>query len=116
MEPQRVDPITGVVKFLTALAGDMVDPQRAFEENRATATNTRLHDGTVVIDTCLPSDTNLYETAIRRSEIEGKWVIVEQYPDAVTARIGHSKWVNILTEYPDYPLKDIDLWSIKLSE
>jgi hypothetical protein len=90
----------------------MADPQKAFEENRATATNTELHDGTVTIDTCLPSDTHIYETGVIRSKIGCKWVIVEQYPDAEAAKVGHSKWVNILTEYPDYPLKDVDLWGL----
>ena len=112
MEPKRVDPFTGVLQFVSALAKDAADPQAAFEKNRATATNTELHNGKVEVDTCLPSDTQIYETGVRRTEIEGEWVIVEQYPDAKAAKVGHSKWVNILTEYPDYPLKDIDLWSI----
>ena len=112
MEPQRVDPITGALTFLKAWTEDMSNPEKAFEENRATATNTELHGGTITIDTCLPSDTRIYETGIMRSKIEGEWVIVEQYPDPEAAKIGHSKWVNILTEYPDYPLKDIDMWSL----
>ncbi len=112
MDPQRVDPITGFFNFLDTLKECSLDPKGAYEKNRATSTNTKLHNSTITVDTCYTADTKLYETGIRRVDIEGKWVIVEQYPNANEAEKGHAKWVKILTEYPDYPLKDIDQWSL----
>ncbi len=44
--------------------------------------------------------------------IEGKWVIVEQYEGREHAEKGHDKWVKMMTEDPDFPLKDIDQWSL----
>lgn len=110
MKPKRVDPLTGMLNFLCSQAKSLSDPQGAFERNRATATKTELGD--ITIDTCCPSDTNTYETGIQRMSIEGKWIIVEQYEDKEQAELGHKKWVNIMEEYPDYPLKDIDTWSL----
>ena len=112
MEPKRVDPITGVLQFMSALRESILDSEKAFQENRATATTTKLHNDTVIIDTCYPLDTRIYETGIKREKMEGKWVIVEQYENKAMAEKGHQKWVNILTEYPDYPLKDIDMWNL----
>ena len=101
MDPERVDPMTGFLKFLESLSsGKTSEPLE----------RVKLHDGTITVDTCLASDTGKYETAVRhRGE---KMIIVEQYPDEESAKVGHKKWVNILTEYPDYPLKDIDLWNL----
>lgn len=101
MKPVRVSPMEGVLNFLaTGLTGPLEQ-----------ITN-KLHNDTVIIDTCLPTDTHIWETGIERINIEGKWIIVEQYEDKKKAEIGHGKWVNLLTEYPDYPLKDIDSWSL----
>jgi len=54
----------------------------------------------------------LWETGIERLSIEGNWVIVEQYEDRDHAVAGHKKWVGLMTEYPDFPLKDIDSWGL----
>ena len=104
MEPQRVDPFTGVFRFLGTLATGNPFPNEKI--------TTKLPN--ITVDTSLPEDTQIWETGIK---IEGKWLIVEQYPDKEAAQIGHKKWVGLLTEYPDFPLKDIDMWSLnKLKE
>uniref|UniRef100_A0A6M3LDB6 Uncharacterized protein n=1 Tax=viral metagenome TaxID=1070528 RepID=A0A6M3LDB6_9ZZZZ len=105
MEPKRTAPITGVLNFLEVLASGHRGPLDQI--------TTKLHDDTVIVDSSLPPDTMLWETGIKRTNIEGKWVIVEQYEDKEHAELGHQKWVNILTEYPDYPIKDIDNWSLE---
>ena len=100
MDPQRVDLFTGAMNFLKTM-GEPPDEQVTTEI------------GNITVDTSLPKDTNFWETGIERLGIEGKWVIVEQYPDKNAAEAGHKKWVELMTEYPDYPLKDIDLWSLE---
>jgi hypothetical protein len=100
MEPVRVNPFIGTLDFFGAMA-------RGEHSSDVHTTNI----GDTVIDTCLPPDTRIYETGIHR-KIEGKWLIVEQYPDGDTAKAGHKKWVKIITEYPDFPLKDIDNWGL----
>lgn len=107
MEPQRVNPIEGLMNFLQTFMEGPPD--------RSEALTTEISQG-ITIDTCLPTDTGLWETGIKRLEIEGKWVIVEQYPNEESARIGHEKWVGILEEYPDFPLKDINLWNLPEEE
>lgn len=101
MKPQRVEPLTGFFNFLgCGMAGPLEQK------------TTKLHDDTIVVDSSLPPDTNIWETGIKRRNIEGKWVIVEQYEDKECAEKGHDKWVKLMTEYPDFPLKDIDMWSL----
>jgi len=102
MKPKRVDPITGLLNFTKALA--LGNP---YLEKQIT---TNLKD--IVVDTSLPKDTNIWETGIKRLKVEGKWVIVEQYPSEDAAKIGHAKWVELLTENPNTSLKDIDQWSL----
>ena len=103
MEPKRVDPITGALNFLSALSKGPPD--------RTNAITDKLPSGTLV-DTCLTTDTGLWETGIKRPSIERIWVIVEQYKDGVAAEIGHQKWLKLIQENPALPLKDIDLWSL----
>ena len=107
MKPIKVSPLEGVLRFVQVLASGNPYP------DEKTVTNTKLHEDTVIIDTCLPPDTNTWETGIMRTKIEGEWVIVEQYPDEETAQKGHENWVKQLTEFPDYPLKAIDMWSLE---
>lgn len=106
MEPKRVDPMTGVLNFMMAMALDNPSPYQQI--------TTKLEG--ITVDTSLPKDTNTWETGIERLNIEGKWVIVEQYPDEEAAKVGQEKWVKMMTEYPDYPLKDIDIWSLDIEE
>ena len=100
MKPVRVDSLTGVLNFL---ATGMQGPHEQI--------STKVSD-TIVVDTSLPRDTNSWETGINREDIEGKWVIVEQYPDKEHAEVGHKRWSEQMDEFPDYPLKDIDTWSL----
>jgi len=60
----------------------------------------------IVIDTVKPFDTGIWETGISR---DGKWVIVEQYDDRQSAKMGHSGWVMEMKKNPDAELTDV-LW------
>ena len=106
MKPIRVDPFTGALNFLSILASGNSGPLGQI--------TTELEG--ITVDTSLPQDTGKWETGINRLKVEGKWVIVEQYTDKKEAEQGHKNWVNLMTEYPDYPLKDIDLWSLDTEE
>ena len=99
METNKVDPFTGALNFL---AKGMQGPLEQITD--------RVVD--ITIDSCLASDTRLWETGIKRPSIEGKWVIVEQYKDKPHAEEGHKKWVKLMKESPDFPLEDIDQWSL----
>ena len=101
MEPVRVNPIEGVLNFFSTLSD--------FDNGREMFTD-KIGDTTV--DTNCTPDTGLWETGIERLSIEGNWVIVEQYEDRDHAVAGHKKWVGLMTEYPDFPLKDIDSWGL----
>ena len=103
MKPQRVDPLTGMLNFLGAMASGNPNPYKQI--------TTELDR--ITIDTALASDTNIWETGVKRLDIEGKWVIVEQYPNEEEANTSHKKWSNLMSEYPDYPLRDIDLWNLE---
>lgn len=103
MEPVRTDPISGVLNFLQDLASGSAGPSDQITDKL---------DSGIVVDSCLPSDTHIWETGIERPDIEGKWVIVEQYPDKEHAIAGQAKWVKLMSEYPDFPLKDIDTWCL----
>ncbi len=95
MKPIKVSPLEGLFNFAQTFATGNPYP------DKGTVTNTKLHKDTVIIDTCLPKDTDIWETGIRRTKIEGIWVIVEQYPDEESAKKGHENWVKQLTEFPD---------------
>ena len=102
MEPVRVDPFTGLLKFL---ASGMRGPFDVLE-------NVQVHGQ--VISTTLPSDTNIWETGIFRGEGNDRLcIIVEQYPDKSHAEIGQKKWAKMIEEMPDLPIKDIDTWSLE---
>lgn len=107
MDPKKeVHPIMGVLKMISALAEGRQPISIGREE---------LPNGTI-ISTILAGDTQIHETGILRPSIEGKWVIIEQYPDEWMATVGHKKWIGIMTEFPDFPLKDIDMWNINSLE
>ena len=99
MKPVRVSPLEGLLQLLAS----------GFERPSEQITD---KIGSITIDTSLPSDTHIWETGIKRMSIEGKWGIVEQYPNKTEAEIGHKKWTNLMTEFPDYPIKDIDNWNL----
>ena len=107
MKAVRKDPITGLLTYLSALA------QSSLEGTPFSSGQITTEVGNITIDTCLPRDTNIWETGIERPDIEGKWVIVEQYPDEEAAQQGHEKWTKLMTKLPNYPLRDIDQWGFK---
>lgn len=102
MKPIRTSSMEGAMNFIATLATENPYPDKQI--------TSKLKD--IVVDTALPKDTNIWETGIERENIEGKWVIVEQYPNEDVAKIGHEKWVKLMTESPNFPLKDIDIWSL----
>ena len=108
MEPQRVSPIEGLVGFLSGMMRsiDGESPERIGWDEV----------GNICISTVVPLDTEIPETGIDRPNLEGKWVIVEQYANNDNALLGHQKWVKLMTEHPDFPLKDIDMWSLQQDE
>jgi len=101
MEPKRVSPMEGLLNSLSAMANGTLAPKERFN------TEVGRH---IVVDTCLPGDTRIWETGIERNG--EPWIIVEQYPDKDAASKGHNHWVKLMTEEPDCSLQDIDLWSL----
>ena len=71
-------------------------------EARKDALTTKLN--THIIDTCLATDTDQWETGIE--PIGDTWVIVEQYKNKKEAIKGHKKWVQKLKENSKIKLKD----------
>lgn len=106
MKPVRVDPITGISNFLSTMCFGNIHPEKQITE--------KLQD--ITVDTRLAPDTGIWETGIKRTKIEGKWVIVEQYKNENAAQKGHKKWVKLMTEHPDSPIKDIDIWSLGIGD
>ncbi len=98
-------PLEGALNFISSYAKILVDPEGAVERHRASA-------GDITIDTCIPADTGVWETGIRRESIEGKWVIVSQYQTEEEAIIAHGNWVNLMRTDPTCELKDIDMWNL----
>jgi hypothetical protein len=66
----------------------------------------------ITVDTCLASDTGLWETGINRRKIEGFWVIVSQYESTEEAKQGHNAWVKLMTDNPLAELEDINIFNI----
>uniref|UniRef100_A0A6M3KJG0 Uncharacterized protein n=1 Tax=viral metagenome TaxID=1070528 RepID=A0A6M3KJG0_9ZZZZ len=102
------NPLVGALSFLSSMSEAMTDSYRkdAFTDE---------FEG-VVVDTCCPPDTHIWETGILRGNIEGKWVIVGQYESREEAETEHKKWVTYLKENPVCNLKDIDMWNLGLNE
>jgi len=80
--------------------------------------NTAMTDkiGDITVDTCVPSDTEIWETGILRKSVESKWVIVSQYESDGEAKKGHKQWVDLMKGEPNCELKDIDNWNLGLGE
>ena len=94
-----VNPLEGVASFF----GAMSKPAQG---------NITTEVGDITIDTCLPSDTGVWETGIQRESVEGKWIIVSQYESDLEATIEHEKWVELMRNEPTCKLKDIDNWNL----
>ena len=109
-----VDPMVGALGFLSSYTKALSDPQGAFEKNRATAVRDKVGD--ITIDTCIPSDTGIWETGIRRESVEDGWVIVSQYETEEEAIVAHSNWVNLMRTDPTCELKDIDMWNLGIGD
>lgn len=69
-------------------------------------------DGTITVDTCEGFDTHKWETGIKRTKIEGKWAIVEQYKSREDAVKGHQEWIKKIETNPKQELEDINLWGL----
>ena len=81
---------------------------------RATAMRDRMED--ILVDTCVPMDTDIWETGIFRWKVEAKWIIVSQYESYEEAVEGHKQWVEYMKEEPTGSLEDIDCWNLGLNE
>ena len=102
-------PLVGALSFLDAQLMSLTNPGAEFERRQA-AINDEVGD--ITIDTCIPSDTGVWETGIIRESIESKWVIVSQYEEEEEAILGHNGWLRQVTEDPTCELKDIDMWNL----
>jgi hypothetical protein len=79
--------VSGAIKFLVdMMRGGLRD---VHDNARKTALNNKVKNGE--IDTCLPSDTEKWETGICVES--DKWFIVEQYENEQDAKSGHARWV-----------------------
>lgn len=55
----------------------------------------------VIVDTCLVTDGDKpYETAVLHPQYHGHFIVVEDYDTTEQAKIGHAKWVKIMTTEP----------------
>ena len=64
----------------------------------------------IIVDTCSVTDSDLpYETGISDARYNnGKWIIVEMYSTKKEAKIGHRKWVELITsKCPPAKLQDV---------
>lgn len=100
-----VHPVAGALGFFSVLPQD-------WEDSRQDVFTDEL-DG-ITVDTCCPTDTQVWETGVKRENIEGKWVIVSQHNSREEAEQEHKKWVEYLKENPTCELKDIDNWNLGL--
>ena len=103
-------PLEGAINFLSSYAKILSDPDGEFKKNRTAAINDVVGD--ITIDTCIPSDTGIWETGIERKSVEGEWVIVSQYETEEEAIVGHNNWVDLMKTNPTCELKDIDMWNL----
>lgn len=95
---KRLDPMDGVMNTLSLLMGDTAPNRDDFFRDEV---------GEILIDTVAPTDTETWETGIKR---DGIWIIVQQYIGRAGAKIGHAKWVTKIKEDPTRKLKDIEVW------
>ena len=100
----KINPIVGAFDTIQQLANGN-------QEHRQTAMTWKDDKGNIV-DTVIPTDTQTWETAIERKDVEGKWVIVEQYKTKEEAIKGHKKWIDKIKKAPRIELNDIDVWGL----
>ena len=102
-----INPMGGVLATLGMMKGQAIGKDVS---GRDTAMTDEI--GNIIVDTCVPSDTNVWETGIKRESVEGKWVIVSQYILDEEAKEGHKRWVELMKREPACKLKDIDMWNL----
>lgn len=107
---KRVTSINPLVGTLTTL--EMMKDQILGKDVSGRATALTDEIGDITIDTCVPSDTGVWETGIKRESVEGAWVIVGQYKTDDEASKGHKQWVKLMKEDPTCGLKDINMWGL----
>lgn len=96
--------MNGVGTLLKTVMSSAVNPDPLSCRKNAITDNI----GEITVDTSCPSDTGLWETGIRRSKKEN-WIIVEQYENKKTAKIGHLAWVEKIKADKNMELRDIFL-------
>ena len=107
-----VNPVEGVLSFLSDMSAIMASGQSEPPGREDALTD---EFDSIKVDTCCTSDTGIWETGIRRADIEGKWIIVSQYDSRDEALSGHEKWVAYMKENPTCELKDVDIWNLGLN-
>lgn len=105
-----VNPIVGVLDFFSDCAKIL---QTGTQPSRDDVFTDKFDS--IIVDTCCTSDTGVWETGIRRDNIEGEWIIVTQYESREEAEIGHQNWVAYMKENPTCELKDVDMWNLGLN-
>uniref|UniRef100_A0A6H1ZRV5 Uncharacterized protein n=1 Tax=viral metagenome TaxID=1070528 RepID=A0A6H1ZRV5_9ZZZZ len=105
---KSVNPLIGALGTLEMMKDQVLGKDVS---GRDEALNDEL-DG-IVVDTCCPSDTGIWETGIRREKLEGIWVIVSQYDSKEEAEKAHKKWVKLMRTDPTCKLQDINMWNLK---
>lgn len=102
---KRINAIEGGLSTFEAVANNII---RGYEpEFRKDVFSDVIGD--ITIDTVKAFDTGMWETGIERKNIEGKWVIVEQYESREDAQKGHDNWVELMRKTPKVKLEDINL-------
>ena len=102
---KQIDPLVGMIGTLEMMKEAAVTGEKSW---RREALQTDLVTHT--IDTCPMLDTGIWETGVKPRGLA--WIIVEQYDDSDAARIGHARWVTVLTQNPNLELEDIHVWTI----
>ncbi len=105
-----VDPFTGAIGTLELLRNQVLGKDVS---NSDTALRNEIGD--ITVDTCLATDTGLWETGIYRESVEGRWVIVSQYESQEEAEKDHEGWLKLITNNPTCELTDIDMWNLGIS-
>lgn len=110
MEGKKVTSVNPLVGALGAL--DMKKDQVLGKDVSGRRTAMTDEVGDITVDTCVPSDTGVWETGIIRESVEGVWVIVSQYETDEEAETGHKGWLKLVTDDPTCELKDINNWNL----
>lgn len=111
MKGKKVTSVNPLIGALGAL--EMLKDQALGKDVSGRPTAMTDEIGDITVDTCVPSDTGVWETGIKRVSIEGKWIIVSQYETEEEAREGHKGWVELMKKDPVCELKDIDMWNLE---